>query len=495
MFSFLAGMGAGVLRGEQTNRDRKREDERDQMARMRFDREGEQYERAKRQQDRADAEAEKLRAAGAPVEATSGEVYQPAVDDEGIPMLPNPTAGTGMVGGQRYATMAEAQAKAGGMNSPAARVRRQADELGNQGKVMEMAAAQDLATRMERDGHLKLIESVAASAPSVADVKAGKTHFPINPAVVQQFNSAGGDQLQPGAYAVAKVVKLDNGREVVDFGLHGADGKPIDGAGSAKAIIDWYGKTVAQRDSEANAMFESGQRQANSERDFGLRSKAEDRHAATENARLGLERERLGLARMTVENRAASGGKADHFDEKQWDAAMKVEPSFVTFGGADGAKGTESPELRLVYRAELNAGRSAGTMSPTEASEAARTTTLKLKNAAEDRVAAARAADPKSTLTESQAVRLILKEFEAASRKPQTAAPAAAPVPPAPPTDARPGLVERATSAVGNAMASMRATGGQYQAIEKRAREAGAGGPPLTNEERLLARQFGLMVR
>lgn len=125
--------------------------------------------------------------------------------------------------------------------------------------------------------------------------------------------------------------------------------------------------------------------------------------------------------------------KADHFDEKEWDATKKVEPALVTFvDGATGAK-VESPELRTVYLSRLNALRANGDMSPNEATEAARNDTLKLKNKAQDMVDAARDADPKSKLTEQQAVQKILKAFKDAQRAssaPQPApAPAAAPAP------------------------------------------------------------------
>lgn len=133
-------------------------------------------------------------------------------------------------------------------------------------------------------------------------------------------------------------------------------------------------------------------------------------------------------------NKSAAGGgrKADHFDEKEWDAAAKIEPSFVSFDDSMGGKAVESPELRLVYRTELNAARARGDAAPNEAAESARTTTLKLRNAAIDRVAAAKAADKNSTLTEGQAVRAILKEFQDSQRPkpaPSVAPPAGVPTP------------------------------------------------------------------
>lgn len=72
------------------------------------------------------------------------------------------------------------------------------------------------------------------------------------------------------------------------------------------------------------------------------------------------------------------------------------------------------------------------------------------------------------------------------------AAPAAAPKPAEP---AGPSLWDRATSAAGNFLNSSREEGAKIEAIQKRWREAGAGGPPLTEQEKVQARAFGLAVR
>jgi hypothetical protein len=128
--------------------------------------------------------------------------------------------------------------------------------------------------------------------------------------------------------------------------------------------------------------------------------------------------------------------RADHYTDKEWDTVRKVDPSVVTFPDALGGKGVESPELRQMFRTRLTELQQAGSYSPEEASDMARSTTLKLKNAAQDRVEAARAADPKSTLTEQKAVQQLLSEF--AARQKPTAAPAAPKVAPAAPVTAAP---------------------------------------------------------
>lgn len=136
------------------------------------------------------------------------------------------------------------------------------------------------------------------------------------------------------------------------------------------------------------------------------------------------------LYEQGLKGNAGAKSKADHFDDKDWDAAQKVDPSIVSFPDALGGKGTTSPELLTVYRTELQAARAAGSYSPSEASNQAMATTLKLKNAAQDMVDQAKAQDPKSPLTETKAVQTILQQFAAATKARQAAAsrPAAAPV-------------------------------------------------------------------
>lgn len=56
-------------------------------------------------------------------------------------------------------------------------------------------------------------------------------------------------------------------------------------------------------------------------------------------------------------------------------------------------------------------------------------------------------------------------------------------------------MVASGRSAVIGAMSAAREVGSQYEAIDKRWREAGRGGPPLTDAERVQARAFGLAVR
>lgn len=106
----------------------------------------------------------------------------------------------------------------------------------------------------------------------------------------------------------------------------------------------------------------------------------------------------------------STGGRADHFGQRQWDLASKIDKSVVSLPSLAGDKEVEDGNLRAAYMQVFNAAKSGGSMAPNEAAEHATTTIVRLKNAAADRVERALAADPKSTMTIQQAVREILKE-------------------------------------------------------------------------------------
>lgn len=100
--SFLAGLGAGTVRSERVEREMAMREQEDARRQALFD---------ATMQDRARALADRtaLAEAGQPVAVESGEVYQPANDDDGNPMPANPTAGTYKVGAQRFASEGVAQ--------------------------------------------------------------------------------------------------------------------------------------------------------------------------------------------------------------------------------------------------------------------------------------------------------------------------------------------------------------------------------------------------
>lgn len=390
--NLLGVIGAGMVgyqKGVADREERERRRERDDYERR-------QRERTEREQQRQDEIRAGMAEAYAPTTVQSGEVYQPAVDDDGNTMPANPTAGTYKAGGQRFANEDEAKTAAIAYNSPAARTMRMSDVLGSKG---EAVAAQNLRTaaRQERMGELQLNEAEAAH---------------INKMFDQSLESAGSWD------AVAELVsKSSIGGDLQLRAVPSADGKTV---AFMKIMPD--GSLVPASNPFPNSPQGLLEAKVGMSRLIPLSQKLDHLYRSrTAAADINLKNahadyyKKAGDAAATRADRA--GTKADNFDEKQWDAAYKVEPSFVTFADDMGGKGVESPELRLVYRSELTRMRNEGGSSPSEASEAARTVTLQLKNAASARVAAARDADPKSKLTELDAVKLILAEFEAARKK------------------------------------------------------------------------------
>lgn len=159
--AFLAGMGSGYLTARDREEQRKIAAERDKrdadLHKLRMD---------EAAQNKADKDA--LRAAAAPVAVESGEVYQPAVDDEGNAMPANPTAGTFKVVASRFAERGVADAEAAKANDPKAVRGRVMSTLASQGNVV--AADQMRTSGMQADAaQVQLDAAKRAEANQVFD--------------------------------------------------------------------------------------------------------------------------------------------------------------------------------------------------------------------------------------------------------------------------------------------------------------------------------------
>lgn len=115
-------------------------DDEDRQRRIAQENEDREYQKGEREFARSErarmvGNRERLTAAAAPVAPTDGTVYQPEVDDDGNPMLPNPTAGTFKVGEQRFTDRATADAAAVAENTPERRVARMSAALEQGGDV------------------------------------------------------------------------------------------------------------------------------------------------------------------------------------------------------------------------------------------------------------------------------------------------------------------------------------------------------------------------
>lgn len=205
-------------------------------------------------------------------------------------------------------------------------------------------------------------------------------------------------------------------------------------------------KQISQMDEEkqmriaeatANLRLKTDQTSRENERDFSVDPKTLDaagKVADSKNAhaiyhtKLGdqirdakgnLVAENTGLT--SAEARAQAGSsKVDHYDDKAWDQFSKADPALVSFQDPITQKAREVPELRNIYLSEYNKLRASGTSSPSLASEQARNTVIKLRNAAED--LASSDEGKRLNMTPEMATKQLLKEYEAARRGPAAGA-------------------------------------------------------------------------
>jgi len=421
MLSLLSGLGQGYNYGTQRRLDNERRARMDQIALDRAAREGTEFSQG--QADRAE-----LRAAGAPVAAepdmvtdatgaTMQRMLKPDTMDNadvGQPGEAPVTTGAMRVGMQGMLSPDQANAESAKQNSPDGTLARQQAALQRQNPRagMQMQAehrAAKLSEQQLREAVTKLQDNGTARALSLA--LAGAAPDQVKAAFNAQGDMKIADlQIQPFETNHPVLGKTMSARITGTM----ADGAPVD---IPDATAMQFGLFSAEKQlAEKDRREQAAAAQKNQTRMLDIQQQNADTNSAY--------KDQAGAA-MTM--RAAGGGsgagtKAAQFDEKQWDAAYKIEPSFVSFGDDMGGKPVESPELRLTYRSELNAARAAGSSSPSDAAESARTTTLMLKNKASDMVAAARAAGD-SKLTEAQAVRNILKAYQQSQKQPAGVAP------------------------------------------------------------------------
>lgn len=211
-------------------------------------------------------------------------------------------------------------------------------------------------------------------------------------------------------------------------------------------------KQISQMDEEkqmriaeatANLRLKTDQTSRENERDFSVDPKTLDaagkvadsknQHAIyhtklgdqIRDAKGNLVAENTGLTSAEARAQGSGTGKVDHYDDKAWDQFSKADPALVSFQDPITQKAREVPELRNIYLSEYNKLRASGASSPSLASEQARNTVIKLRNAAED--LASSDEGKRLNMTPEMATKQLLKEYEAARRGPAAgAAPAPA---------------------------------------------------------------------
>ena len=420
--AILGAGAAGYSSGEERARQAARQQEDDAFRREQRDRTRTQWQRddAEFKQTEADKQAE--RAAMAPTTMT-------------LELTPEQQGPQGFqAGGKTYGDPSTAKAAADAYNAPQAGIRRAAAAVQNPLRAAELTGkasgleANDLQLQRARedDAARKFDRQLVGSVQ-----KGGWDGL-------AKFMSESGADGAGGGMKFA--VKKDGGN--VTLYRVGPDGTALDAGQTfpdteeSKAKVSFL---LAQGTSPALKL----EHFRNEARDKVAREDKEayNKRADEAEKRRGIHEDRMYAA--TVARGTGLGGatrRADHFDEKEWDAVRKVDPALVSFEDPASGKLAESSDLRTIYISELNRNRSTGSMSPNEAMEASRTVIGALREKASAMADAAKKADPKSTMTEAQAVRQIMKQYQQALKAPADAPPGAAP---GGPPGAAPAAVQR----------------------------------------------------
>lgn len=401
----------------------------EEIAKRRDDREYTQGERARVAKMRDD-----VASAAAPRNVET--MPMPQYDDEGNP---NPLPDRYSVGGTSYGDQAQAQGVANAANDPAARTARMSQALESNGDIV---GAQHLRTgaRQEAVAGLQLDEATRKAINQKFDDS-------IDALPSMDFNGIAGlvsnskADGQGGALKI-KAVPTADGKQV-QFVKVNPDGteailpnQVYDNTPKGYLEAQLFLKKNVSTEQKLAHLHQTAQEetaratQQSTDRYHNSMAGYYDKMAAAAGVRAD--------AAMTRAEGGGGGKRGDHFDEKEWDAAQKVEPGLVTFTSPDSGKAVESPDLRLTYVHELNAARASGDMSPTQAAEKARTTVVLLRNKATEMAEASG-----GKMSEQKAVQKILADYAKANAAPapppgpgpKTATPKQAQAAPAAPVD------------------------------------------------------------
>jgi hypothetical protein len=428
--SFIAGLGTGIVSGSRYQDEQERLKKKDQMDQETHDAQMDAAADAKTERKQKLANEKALRDAAAPVAVTQGADVSgisgngPAQYDSADVAASDVRQATTMAdatgnaapavtvapkfaaGGIRFDDPAAAQAAATAANAPQARQQRMQTAMEQTG---DFAGAASL-----RSSNLQAQAAQQTLSDSIwkHDLGAAMQMGHDGLADLVSKSEAG-----PMSGHSIKAVPSPDGKTVT-YNKVGADGSMTptnltfsnDQAGIAQAAY-MLDKTVTPEHRV----------------EYAIKSAKTDAEVKELNAKAGYW-EANGQKQSALAANGGTAKKADHFDEKEWNNAAKIDKGVVSLPNAFGDKDVESGDLRSAYLQVFNAAKSSGDFAPNEAVEHATTTVVRLKNAAQARVDAAKAADPKSALTIDQAVRSIMKEAQAA-KPAASATPGTAPAP------------------------------------------------------------------
>jgi hypothetical protein len=412
--SFIAGLGTGYLQQSKYQDEQDRLKKLDQMAQ-------EKHDADMRELNKKAAGDTALQTAAAPqqVDQGAGGVTLPAsADNRDVGQPDGPTVDNGQlqpgvrVGGTTYTDPAAASAAAAAANQPGAVRTRQIQALN--GIDPERAARLEQETTTTQASQVKLDEAKQSAADRIWSRSLGAAMSAGHDGLAQLVSAS---QTGPMAGKQIKAVPSVDGKTVT-YNVVNEDGtmrptnltfsNDLQGVTQAGYLLD---KTITP---EHRAEFAQKEAKTQAEiQELGAKGKYWNSFADQKDA--------------LIANGGAAPKRADHFDEKEWDKGAAIDKELVAIPDPIGGdKPTQSGDLRTRRMQLYNAARSAGTLSPAEAAEAADTAIVNVKNIAAQRVADAKAADKKSTLTMDQSIKQVLKEVDARA-KIAKAAPAAEP--------------------------------------------------------------------
>lgn len=353
MMSLLSGLAQGYVQGTEKQGEWDRQAKMDQI---RLDAAA----REKSTWDRQEAERTALVSSGADVVPQPAPAYDAGgvtADDEGNPLPPQ--APMALVAGQRVPADA-APAMAADMNTLPAKAARQSRALAGMGNVAQAQKLADVAKHITDEGHMEFIDSNLARMPTIDEIKAGKTTFPLNG--IDKFNSTGSAKIPDGATGQAFVRTLPNGQEQTDFRVVGADGNPVTPA-TARQFADFYGQTLQQRDASERQNYLDKENRS----DKGQALSRQDRQQA-EQERHNKAMEEVYLDKNTV---AANKGDARSMAERMpegdkiaYNAAIKSREKMEEAITKAKSDGTWDPEKNAGHKS-LQADYDAANMKAT----------------------------------------------------------------------------------------------------------------------------------
>lgn len=326
-----AGMG-GYAQGKRIYDDNKaREEDRAYQRELR--------ERQRKAWMQEDQMRDALREAAAPREAQSGEIYQPAVDDDGNPMPANPTAGTFIIdrettptGARKrvFTSMEQATKAAAEANTPQARRARMVDVLAASDP---MKAEQFRAQGLQTDAaEVQLTQAQEAIQRDRALREMGGLILKGGWASVPQVY----DRYQDGNKATVK----PDGKGGAVVTVIGPDGKP---AGEHKfgSLLEFFEQVAGGFDPKlwmqaAGRREEVARQQANADRDYNLRVRADQRAAAAEGR---------AAARQAAEDKLPPAVRAQYESVRE---QIKAINAAMAKSQAEGMWNTETPGAQAI---------------------------------------------------------------------------------------------------------------------------------------------------